>query len=444
MRDYQQECIDIITNHFKKHDKQFIQLPTGAGKTWIFCEYLSKNSDKSLIICPSKELKEQIIQTCKIFNINSVSDNLKDDKKNHVITSSCLSYENSLNRIYKKNYDHIVIDECHHSQSKSYKNFLSKIPYKFKLLGCTATPERMDGKSLIEIFNELTYIKTIYELIYNGYLADIKGYRIKTNQNISKRAGDFRLLELKKLDNNSRNSIIYKTYIENCKDKKTIIFCLSIEHSIKIAEYLKSKGILADFIHGKMNKKIRQSIIKKYKNNDITVLTNCQLLTEGFDEPSIECIIIARPTASKALYCQMIGRGLRKTESKKICYLYELTDNNFKICTFNVLCGKESEFQREYYPGIKFTDLYKQLESIDIKDIILEKKVIELYLQDEVLKGNSISLLNTNLFNLNATEYQKEILKSYNILHYMHEINFIEAAFLIWKEKLKEKYYVKY
>ena len=265
MRDYQKECIEVIHNHFKTHDRQIIQLPTGSGKTWIFCEYLSKYSNKALIICPSIELKEQILDTAKRFNIKSISDNPRDNNKNHVVTSAVLSYENTRKILFSKNYDHIVIDEAHHANSKTYTEFLSSLINKPKILGCTATPERLDGKSLLDVFETLTYKKNIYELIKNGFLADILAYRIKTNQDIAKRgSSDFRATELRILDNESRNNLIYKTFKENCRDKKTIIFCISVEHCIKISDYLKSQGVNSAYIHGKMNNKKRQEIATRY------------------------------------------------------------------------------------------------------------------------------------------------------------------------------------
>lgn len=268
-RDYQKECIQIIEKVFKKRDRQLIQLPTGSGKTWIFSQYLERNSDRALIICPSKELKEQIIETAKQFNITSISGNLKENKKNHVITTQILAYESNLKTIHDRNYDHIIIDEAHHAQSKTYKNLLENVPYKFKLLGCTATPERLDKKNLLDIFDIISYQKTIYELISSGYLADVKSYRIKTGQNISKRGYDFRAIELKLLDNDSRNKLLLKTYMENCKDKKTLIFCLNINHSINISNCLNNNNIKSAYIHGRLPLNERKKIIKKFKFGEI-------------------------------------------------------------------------------------------------------------------------------------------------------------------------------
>jgi len=343
LREYQIECIEKIESHFKNNDRQLVQLPTGAGKTWIFSSYLKNNSLTALVICPSNELKHQILDAMERFGIDSKCEGL-GKKKFNVITSQMLAYEKNLNTINEKNYDHIVIDEAHHVQSDSYKKLINNLAYKTKILGLTATPERLDKKSLLDIFHELTYKKTIYELIQDGYLCDMQAFRIKTGQSIAKRSYDFRCVELKQLDNETRNNILLKCIYEDCKNLKTLIFCLNVQHAESIAEELKLLNLKAACVHGGVKKSERKEIIKKFKTGEIQYLTNCQILTEGFDEPSIECLVIARPTSSKSLYCQMIGRGLRKTETKNLCKLYELTDNNHNICNFNIAANEEINY----------------------------------------------------------------------------------------------------
>jgi superfamily II DNA or RNA helicase len=373
-----------------------------------------------------------------MFRLDSISENLTH-KKFNVITSQMLSYEKHLEKIYEKKYDHIVIDEAHHSHSPSNKKMIDNLPYKTKILGLTATPERLDGKSLLEIFYNLTYKKTILELIEQGYLCDVQAFKMKTGQNLAKRGKDFRAAELRNLNNETRNNIIKKCVLENCLDLKTLIFCLNVEHSQLIAQTLKNHNLSAACIHGKMNKKERNVILKKFKNGEIQYLTNCQLLTEGFDEPSIECIVIARPTSSKSLYCQMIGRGLRKTENKSICMLYELTDNNHNICTFNIAAKEETKSQEDYRQGIKLTELAKELLNIDESEIYLDKTSVDIFQRDISKIFDKKNIFESEFYTTPPTKYQKNKLLDLNI--YVHEdVNFLEAAFLLWKEKLRKKY----
>lgn len=437
LRSYQKECIQAIEYNFKSCERQLIQLPTGSGKTIIFLEYLKKNSKKSLIICPSVQLKQQIFnESKKTLNDRNIIINDRYKTKNPdvlIITSACLNYKNNVDYLNKINFDHIIIDEAHHAQSDTYKNFLNNLKIKsFKLLGVTATPERLDGKCLLEIFGKITFKINILNMIEQGYLCDIEATRIKTNikTEIYNKPYDFSADFLKSLDIETRNKIIIKTYLDNCQNKKTLIFCLNVEHSIAIANDLKSKGVLAEYIHGQLSNLQRKNILKRFRNGEIQVLTNCQILTEGFDEPSIESIIITRPTKSKALYCQMIGRGLRLFKGKDICYLYELTDNQHKICTFSVAAGHDpiKNMEVEYAPGTRLIDLNRQLLNMDEKDLIFQKQSFSVF--EKEINSNK-SLLVHEFFNIPQLKCQKNVDNRYN---------FLESAFILWKNKLKEKH----
>jgi len=438
LRNYQEECIEILKSNKKK---QLIQLPTGSGKTVIFLSYLRKNSKKALIVVPTLDLQYQIYENALNFyhkdeicmKKNSV--NLKKSKI-YILVANSLASEKVMNFFLNEDLDHIIIDEAHKALSKMYMNFIDFYETNgknFKLIGFTATPERLDRKSLLGIFKEITYKKTIYNLIQAGYLCDVKCYRIKTNNKIESenKTQDFKSIEIKSLDNYSRNKLIYDTLFEHCLGKKTLIFCLSVDHAEKIAHYLRSeKGIKAFAIHGNQKISHRKEILNKFKSGEIKVLTNCQLLTEGFDEPSIECLIIARPTKSKSLYCQMIGRGVRKFPNKEICNVYELTDNSHKICTFNVAADdtKETSFKREYPQGITLTRLHQEINEISLSDYILEKEEISILSTfEDFIKSHGL------------LDCQKKKLKEKSIM-YIEPVNMLEAGFLLFLQGLKEKY----
>lgn len=437
LRNYQEECLEEM----KHHKKQLIQLPTGSGKTIIFLKYLRENSKKALIVCPTLDLQEQIyISALNFFHKDEISHNtLKRSngiEKIFIVVAPSLNNEENRSILLDLKLDHIIIDEAHRAMSATYQKFLdfySEFGTPFKLIGFTATPERLDRKPLLKLFEKITYQKTLYDMIHQGYLCDIESYKIKTKEIIHSkgRNEDFSQIELKNLDNYSRNSLIYKTYFENCLDKKTLIFCISIDHAEKIAKYLREeKGIAAHHIHGRQSFTQRQMLLSKFKSGEIKVLTNCQLLTEGFDEPSIESIIIARPTRSKSLYCQMIGRGTRKFPGKNICTLFELTDNTHRICTFNLAADdtKDENFIRDYRDGIKLSELKNEIEEISLSDFIIEKEKIIL-----------IDDFSSYLASHGILEIQKKKLSEKNI-PYMYPTNLLQASFLLFKQSLREKY----
>lgn len=445
LRDYQQDCLKVVEDTFKFSDKQLVQLPTGAGKTFIFLNYLKRNSKKALIICPTRELKEQIFSSANLLKLTSVftKGNLKKyaAANFYIVTAQALNYKSTVDFMYKQNFDTIVIDEAHHAHSITYSKFLKGCKFKYKLLGVTATPERLDKKNLLDIFDTLSFELTFFDLIQKGHLVDVEAFRYRTGCKIrARKTGDFMDCELKKLDTVSRNSIISNVYFENCTQKKTIIFCLNIDHAEKIADHLKSLNVRAETIHGEMKYSDRTAILKRFKCGETQVLTNCQLLTEGFDEPSIEAIIIARPTMSKSLYCQMIGRGVRPFEGKEVCYLYELTDNNHNICSFNVVANPNLTSDYDYPKGIRLTQLKKILEKIHIDELFTEKEkfflfdMTDKFNENKTNPGNSLNILESVFMKTPAFASQFERLKKLNI-KYMLPISCLEADYLIWKNQ---------
>lgn len=436
LRPYQKSCIDKITEHFKTNDKQLIQLPTGAGKTFIFLHYLKYHSVKTLIAVPSIELLEQVVYWGKIILNDRSVESYKSGKKADVIvtTSHALNFDRQKERF--NDFDHLIIDEAHHAQSKTYRSFINELKHKFKLLGCTATPERNDGKSLLEIFGHLTFDMNLLDLIKSGELADLIGTRIMTNIKLDgqvRKGGDIIQKKLKELDSDSRNKIITKCFEDECKNKKTLIFCVSIDQTIKLANDLKALGYRAEFIYGDMNKKQRKEVLERFKSGETQVLTNCQLLTEGFDEPTIEALIIGRPTLSKTLYSQMIGRGVRKTKDKDVCYVYELTDNIHDLCNFNVFGTEGQSRDVDYAPGTRLTDHVKYLESLDSIEVSIHKIRYDIFGNLSDVENNRLILFD----DIPQTGNQLNLLKH---LPYADELTHLESAFLIWKNNLRKKY----
>lgn len=437
LRDYQIECLDTIKRVFQEKNRQLVQLPTGSGKTYIFLNYIKESSNKCLIICPTKELLDQIEESAETLGISSdifVKRREGFKKSKHILlTMASLTRKETLGFLKQQKFDTIIVDEAHKAHCKTYLNFLkeySQSNTEFKLLGFTATPERLDKKPLLEIFGQLTFEMSIFSLIEQGFLCDIESYRIKTEHKLITRSNkqDFSNKELKKLDCDSRNQLIYKTYSENCPGKKTLIFCISIEHADRVAQFFKDKGLKAESIYGDKSINERRAILSRFKDGQTQILTNCQLLTEGFDAPWIEAIIIARPTRSKALYTQMVGRGIRKFPNKNICFLYELTDNSHHICTFNVLASTDIDFEYEYRQGIKLTDLDKELKAMSLSEFEIKKQKINLF-----------KSFNDYMDNIEATPNHIEKLNNFGI-NFHNSISSLEASFLLWKKELARKY----
>jgi len=326
--EYQEKMVENTIKSLKKHKKSLVVMPTGAGKTFVFCEIIKRLKLKTLIIAHTKELIDQANKSAYLFKIPE--DLLQIDSIQKI---SHHSNEINLN----KNYELIIIDECHRACAPSYLKLLNKFPNAF-ILGVTATPYRTDGKVITSIFGYPDQLLSMIDLIKNGFLCDFKGYRVKTNTSLknipkSSTTKDFSSKALSSVINvKSRNEIIFNSWEKLAKNNKTLGFGANVEHCVELARTFTERGIFSKSIHGKLPKGERDVIINDFKIGIIKVLWNCQILTEGFDDPTIKCILMARPTLSKRLYIQMIGRGSRISPGKEFCQVIEFTDNNYDVC----------------------------------------------------------------------------------------------------------------
>ena len=389
LRDYQAECIQEVKNRLPTVNSQLVQLPTGSGKTVIFWHLLRDLNKRALIIAPTRELVEQIQDTGGevVYHRDIYAKRSSwvpaewPQFTTMTIKAAAMLFKKQPERL--PNIDYLVFDEAHRSQATQAAELIEH--YKesgVKIIGLTATPERLDGKSLMDLYEVLTYKKTLVDLIRHGHLVDLECYRVKTRFKLPgarMSAGDISPAALRELDLDARNEIILKTFLDNCLDKKTLIFCLSIDHANEIARQLREKGVSAAAVHGSMPSKERKQIINDFKSGKIRALCNCQLLTEGFDDPSIEALVLARPTKSKALYCQMIGRGVRPYEGKEVCFVYDITDEIHDICTFNVLGEFKEKGEFEFEQGERLLDACdRRLLSVDEVEVVVELVVVEL------------------------------------------------------------------
>lgn len=436
LRQYQKEAIETIKQTFKGYFRQYIEMPTGSGKTVTFLSYASQNHDRILIIVPSKQLLDQVYESALMFfhksEVSRKGNRYEEDpKKVHICIIHSIRGD-YLDFITAELFDLIIIDEAHHAQAHTYKRFLklqSRSSDKDqKILGVTATPDRLDGELLKDILNTCSYKISLEDLIKLKFLSDVEGFSVKTKIDISDvkdNNRDFSTRELyKRLCKDDRNNIVIDLCKKEMMDRKTLIFCINIDHSKEINRLLNSSGISSSHIDGTMKQEERSSILNAFRNGDISILCNCQLLTEGFDEPSIDGIILARPTKSKSLFLQMVGRGLRISKGKKNCKIIDIVDNHKNLVGFNSLV----------------TDA--KVKTIEKFDSLNE---ICLHICEELIKVTESSIERTNLFNhkriddYQATDSMTQYLDD-NRINYFQPIGFDEASFLIWFNELKKEY----
>ncbi|MGL4791468.1 MAG: DEAD/DEAH box helicase, partial [Anaerotignaceae bacterium] len=252
------------------------------------------------------------------------------DKDADVVFATVQTLSRNLLEFLPYSFDYIIVDECHHAVAKTYSQIFSYFKPKF-ILGLTATPERSDGEDMLELFKNVAHKMDLKTAVEKGILAPIRCVRIKTDIDLC----DVRINGIKynsqdlesKLFVPERNQLIVNTYIEYVKNKKTVIFCASVNHATEIAKLLCEGGINAKSISGQDKLEIRNKILDEYENKNIDVLCACDLLNEGWDSPKTEVLFMARPTMSKTIYMQQLGRGTRKSQGKTDLIVFDFVDN---------------------------------------------------------------------------------------------------------------------
>jgi ATP-dependent helicase IRC3 len=254
-------------------------------------------------------------------------------------------------------FDLVVVDEAHHAAADSYRGIIDALraghppgpcpaceavtdpefdvdceeplPAGPLLLGVTATPDRGDGKGLDDLFDEVTFSYDLLWGIRAGYLADLRGKRVVVDTldmgAVKVRRGDFdqgqagRAMEDAEVDR-----FVVAAWLEHALGRRTLVFTPTVEVARLVAEAFQHVGVAAAYVHGGTPMDERRQLLQAYSRGDLTVLANCAVLTEGYDEPRTDCIVVARPTKSRALYAQMVGRGTRRHPEKADCLVLDV------------------------------------------------------------------------------------------------------------------------
>ncbi|WP_084662305.1 DEAD/DEAH box helicase [Sulfobacillus thermosulfidooxidans] len=236
----------------------------------------------------------------------------------------------------------------HHIGAVTYQRLLAALdldrataPASRVLLGITATPFRTDGQSLHQFFDTVAYRKEIADLIPLGYLAPIRGLRVYSPVALpDPTQTDFDEADLAlAVDTPGRNTLIVETWQKHAADRHTVVFAVNVAHARHLAEAFQTAGIAADWIAGSLPLTERRRRLQAFHDRQIQVLVNCTILTEGWDEPAVNCLVMARPTMSPGLYIQMVGRGLRPHPGKTDCLVLDVTDRQHSLstCTLDLI-----------------------------------------------------------------------------------------------------------
>lgn len=306
---------------------------TGTGKTVTAVTDAKNMGKRTLFLAHTREL---VIQAKNTFDSlwDDVDTGLyiaeKKEKDAYVVCGSIQGVVQNINEFKPEDFSYIIIDEAHHGTADTYRKVLGYFKPQFTL-GLTATPERTDGESILELFMNVAHKLDLKTAVEIGELVPIRCIRVKTNVDLSSvriNGIKYNSQELEsKLFVPERNKVILDTWLQYVKDKKTVIFCASVKHAEEVANLFKSEGVIAEAVSGSTNTHLREKVLNDYENGDINVLCACDLLNEGWDSPKTQVLFMARPTMSKTIYLQQLGRGTRKSEGKEYLMVFDFIDN---------------------------------------------------------------------------------------------------------------------
>ena len=326
LRPYQQAARQAIHAEWEQgRRKTLLVLPTGTGKTIVFAKVSEdqvRAGERVLILAHRGELLDQaadkIQKACKLgCSVEKAEQSSLGEWYRITVGSvQTLMREKRLQQFDPAHFGTIIVDEAHHVLSDSYIRIIEYFS-EAKLLGVTATPDRGDMRNLGQVFDSLAYEYTLPRAIKDGFLCPIKAQTIPMKLDLTgvgTQAGDYKISDL----DSALDPYLYqiaKEMKEHCSGRKTVVFLPLIKTSQKFRDILCAEGFRADEVNG--NSTDREEVLKRFDAGGIDVLCNSMLLTEGWDCPTVDCIVVLRPTKVRSLYAQMVGRGARLAPGKK-------------------------------------------------------------------------------------------------------------------------------
>ncbi|MBI5494882.1 MAG: DEAD/DEAH box helicase [Deltaproteobacteria bacterium] len=348
LRPYQKECLTALYRAWRDGRRRvLVSLPTGTGKTVIFACFPSffRMKKRMLVLAHREELLEQALEKFRALapelkvGVEQSTRSAAPDCNVVLASVGTLGRDGSrrLAALNPEDFYLIVVDEAHHAVAPTYRRILQHLKVfepesKRLLVGFTATPRRGDGQGLGEVFEQISYTRGIEEMIRAGFLCGIAGWRVRTGVELGKVRvvrGDFAEGQLARAVNTpARNEMVLRAWRKIAGNRRTLVFCVDVQHAQDLAARFTDNGIAAAAIYGDMPSEDRRQALRRFSSGELQVLTNCNVLTEGFDEPRVDCVLLARPTKSLLLYAQMVGRGTRLHAEKNELAVIDVVDNS--------------------------------------------------------------------------------------------------------------------
>ncbi|TIC60773.1 ResIII-domain-containing protein [Wallemia mellicola] len=394
LRPYQEAAItsvmDALTRPDNAKSRLGVSSPTGSGKTTMFVELAQrlKKPGKVLVLVNGIELARQAQQAFirgwpdVSVDIDQGPNVASGDADVTIATFQTLIRPGKLDKYNPEDYKVVLVDEAHHAAAQSYVNILAHFDsringdqdgHQVPIVGFSATFSRHDSLALGKVFEEIVFHKDFLDMIKEQWLSNVTFTTIKTDIDlsqvkISERTNDYIVTSLSPILNTpSVRRVVLAAYLDKCSDRRsTLIFCADIKHLHNLTMDFRDAAIDARFIYSGTPAKEREKILNDFKSFKFPVLMNCAVLTEGADIPNIDCILLCRPTRSRNLFSQMIGRGMRVAEGKTECKIIDIAASLDKVGDISAAPSLE---------GLDlslFDDINSETIENDVKDHLLE------------------------------------------------------------------------
>lgn len=388
LRPYQNEAKEAVLTQWEDGiQRTLLVLPTGCGKTIVFAkitEECVRNGKRVLILAHRGELltqaSDKIEKACGLKCAVEKADETCLDSWYRITVGSVqtLMREKRLSNFSSGYFDVIIIDEAHHAVSDSYTRILNHFK-NAAVLGVTATPDRGDMKNLGKVFQSLAYEYTLPKAIKEGYLSPIKAVTIPLKidfTGVSVQAGDFKASDI----DTALDPYLYQIAEEMkayCLNRKTVVFLPLVKTSQKFRDILNQAGFTAAEVNGESPD--RAEILEDFDKGKYNVLCNSMLLTEGWDCPSVNCVVVLRPTKVRSLYSQMVGRGTRLCEGKTELLLLDFLwhTERHELCRPACLIAENEEVAKKMTEKIADAGCPVDIEEVEraaADDVVAERE----------------------------------------------------------------------
>jgi superfamily II DNA or RNA helicase len=378
MRDYQSEAVAAVEDAWSAGmDRPAVVLPTGTGKTVVFAHLAdkAKTDGRVLVLAHRDELVWQA--AAKLRSVTGgpvgVVQAGMDETDAPVVVASVQTLAGERRRERLTGVRTIIVDEAHHATAPTYRTIMSH--YNCRAVGFTATMARGDGRRLGDVWQKIVYQRDIVTMIRAGHLADVRGVRVQVPDldlsQVSTRGGDYAEGELgTALADSLAPEVVAQAYLEHAPGVPGVLFAPTVDTAYLFADALNGVGVRTGVITGAMPTVERRAILADYEAGRLDVLSNCMVLTEGFDSPRAQVAILARPTASAPLYIQMVGRVLRPYPGKRQALVLDVVGASGRhvLATLAVLSGSKQTRPKD---GQSF------LEALDAAEAVAAERMAE-------------------------------------------------------------------